>query len=112
MKDDIKTWLLVGAVALLCVLVGIQYLGSQRASVNYQADIGRIEAENIRLAELLTDIQGRVGRIGAGLAASTERVSDISIGIGNGIDAFDASIRFTEELLRLIGELEAILGGG
>ena len=112
MTNDIKTWILVGAVALLSLLACIQYFGGKAATVNYHSDIVRLEDENNRLEKFLADSQGQLDRIREGLTASTEQIADISSGVGDGLDAIDASLGIAEELSRLIRELEEILGGG
>jgi len=91
------------AICILLLLASLSYIRSnEEAKLGYKDTITRLQEENIKIAEQLTISKRAVNTIATELGNATERVGSISNGIGESIDAIDASIRITAELFEFI----------
>lgn len=123
MSNETKR-IIIGLAIFFIVIIAFRIVWNRTDKTDgYKATISGLEDENKRLAKLLADSEATVGRLTEQLEESQSRVTKISeridqasehlstieSGTGDAIDAIDASIRITAELLNTIKDIEAAI---
>ena len=110
-RETIRPVLIALVVGLL-VGAGVLFAVFQAGSGDTQGIISDLEAENLRLAEDLAVLQGRVDAVAAGIGEARGRIDTISGGIGGGLEGIDQALLILGELANLVGRIEGIVTPG
>ncbi len=110
MNEKIHRGLIAFIIGLVIGAGGI-FAVFQTGSRDSKAIISNLEAENLKLADDLENVQGRVDSIASGIGKTRGRIDTISIGIGGGIEGLDAALQILEELGDLVVRIEGIVAG-